>query len=90
MTWTVKSEFIFDIFHSYCVDDTWEIWEKYEKKILFNWSLFLITQCNCTSIGLLKKRKKRTNGSVVAACEPMAMQPAIACQNGRGVWLYKK
>ncbi len=23
-------------------------------------------------------------------CEPMAMQPAIARQNGRGVWLYKR
>ncbi len=33
--------------------------------------------------------KKLTNGSA-AAREPMAVQPAIACQNGRGVWLYKR
>ncbi len=50
---------------------------------LFNWSLFIITQWNCTSIGSCST-KKRTNGSA-AGCEPMAIQPAIACQNGRGV-----
>ncbi len=38
---------------------------------------FLITQCNCTGSYCTKKR---TNGSA-AACEPMAMQPAIACQD---------
>ncbi len=48
---------------------------------------FIITQWNCTSIGSCSP-KKQTNGSVVAH-EPMAMQPAIARQNGWGVWLYK-
>ncbi len=33
--------------------------------------------------------KKRTNGSA-AAREPMAMQPDIACQNGREIWLHKQ
>ncbi len=37
-------------------------------------SLFLITQCNCTSIGSYST-KKQTNGSA-AVREPMAMQPA--------------
>ncbi len=27
---------------------------------------------------------------MVVASEPMAMQPAIARQNGRGVWLYNQ
>ncbi len=56
--------------------------------ILFNWSLFIITQWKCTSISSCRT-KKWTNGSV-AAHVPMAMQPAIAHQNGRGVWVYKQ
>ncbi len=32
---------------------------------------------------------KETNQSTVVASEPMAMQPAIGRQNGRGVWLYR-
>ncbi len=52
----------------------------YRKTIFSSWRGNL-------SIGLCST-KKWTNVSV-AACEPMAMQPAIACQNGRGVWLYK-
>ncbi len=61
----------------------------YGKKnvFLFSWSLCIITQWNCTSIGSCST-KKRTNDSA-AAREPLAMQPAIARQNGRGVWLYK-
>ncbi len=31
---------------------------------------------------------KETNQSMAVASEPMAMQPAIARKNGRGVWLY--
>ncbi len=31
---------------------------------------------------------KKTNQCTAVASEPMAMQPAIARQNGRGVWLY--
>ncbi len=30
------------------------------------------------------------NQSTVVASEPMAIQPAIARQNGRGVWLYNQ
>ncbi len=32
----------------------------------------------------------RKNDSAAALSEPMAMQPAIAHQNGRGLWLYKR
>ncbi len=31
---------------------------------------------------------KETNQSTAVASDPMAMQPAIARQNGRGIWLY--
>ncbi len=31
---------------------------------------------------------KETNQSMAVASEPMAMQPTIARQNGRDVWLY--
>ncbi len=31
---------------------------------------------------------KETNQSTAVVSEPMAIQPAIACQNGRGGWLY--
>ncbi len=37
-------------------------------------------------IGLCKV--KETNHSTAVASEPMAMQPTIACQNERGIWLY--
>ncbi len=59
-------------------------------KLFFPFQLkpFQITQCNFTSIGSCSP-KKRTNSSV-RVCEPMAMQPAIARQNGRVVWLYKR
>ncbi len=32
----------------------------------------------------------KMNQSTTVASEPMAIQPAIACQNGRGVWLYNQ
>ncbi len=49
---------------------------------------FLITQCNCTSIGS-GSNKKWTNGSA-AVHKPMAMQPTIDRQNRRGILLYKR
>ncbi len=57
-------------------------------KSLFSLSLklFSITQLELHVIGSCKV--KETNQSMAVASEPMAMQPAIACQNGRGVWLY--
>ncbi len=62
------------------------VWEK----LLFPLQLksFLITQCNCMSIGS-GSNKKLTNGSA-AVHKPMAMQPTIDHQNRRGILLYKR
>ncbi len=67
------------IFHSYC---------KYGKIPFFpSLKPFQSRSYNCT--WLVRVRwKKRTNPWRWRASEPMAMQPAIVCQNGRGVWLY--
>ncbi len=43
---------------------------------------FLITQCNCTSIGSCCTKKKKQMAR--------HMQPAIARQNRRSIWLYKR
>ncbi len=51
---------------------------------LFNWSLGSVTARPLIRTGL-----KKTNQCTAAAREPMAMQPAIAHQNRRGVWLFK-
>ncbi len=45
----------------------------------------VITARRLFCVGLIK-----TNQCTVVASEPMAMQPAIARQNGRGVWLYNQ
>ncbi len=55
---------------------------------LFNWSLFQSRSYNCTSIGSWKIKK--TNQCTAVVREPMAMQPAIARQNRRGIWLYNQ
>ncbi len=52
---------------------------------LFHWSLFQSCSYNCSLIGPCKIKK--TNQCTVFAREAMAMQPAIAHQNRRGVWL---
>ncbi len=53
---------------------------------LFNWSLFESRSYNST--WLIHVGLKKTNKCMAVASEPMAMQPAIARQNGRGVWIY--
>ncbi len=75
--------FPFDI-HSYCVEISTLVWEK----------LFLPLQLKTISITQLKPhviclcRVKETNQCMVVASKPINMRPAIARQNGRGVWLY--
>ncbi len=51
----------------------------------FNWSLFQSRSYNCTSIGSCRIKK-----CTAVVREPMAMQPAIARQNRRVVWLYNQ
>ncbi len=54
---------------------------------LFNWSLFQSRCYNCTWLVCVRLKNEPMQGG---GEEPMAMQPAIARQNGRDVWLYNR
>ncbi len=65
--------------------------DAYGKKAFFllNWSL-INHAVKLHDYWFVAVVKKRTNGSAAELHEPMATIPARSCQNGRGIWLYKR